>query len=243
MGATFSLRFSSAHCEGDLLLVTSRDNTCLFYRFSLEETGALTFHYRLEDGHFKVQMRLPNGTSFCDGKEHNVTLLRFKRLVSYKIDEGAEKKREEKRIMKIVFGKPDRIILGGREGKKYNGIIYNAKVDIIWAKRVTSVPLVRKYFDKDPAIRSAGVIAVPAEGPVTLQPGKVLHSFSQPTKRKRSSYWLFEVYLIRVLPSEDFKNSLAALSKDPIFNDCHGFAIAGQRMVCNSRRLFSFSLE
>lgn len=173
VGAKFYLRFASSLCEGDVLLVTNRDNPDNFYRFSLESTGALTFHYRLTNA-FKVEMRLANRASFCDGKEHELTVRRHGRYVVY-IGEGkSEQKYDATGITTLNFGKPDRIILGGREGKTFNGIIYNATVDILWAnRRTSSIPLVEKYFRKDVNIQSAGVINIAEECAGNLQPGKL----------------------------------------------------------------------
>ena len=93
-------------------MVTSRD-TDHFYRISLEEENKITFYYRLEDGEFDVQMSLPENKTFCDGLKHSREFKRYGKIVTFKADGGLEYKADETRIRKVIFSKPDRIVLGG----------------------------------------------------------------------------------------------------------------------------------
>ena len=153
-------------------MVTSRD-TDHFYRISLEEENKIAFYYRLEDGEFDVQMSLPENKTFCDGLKHSIEFKRYGKIVTFKADGGLEYKADETRIRKVIFSKPDRIVLGGILNNKFDGCMYSAIVLFYWKQDVRniSVNLIDQYLKGDRKVDSADLFtgACPSTGAGSLK--------------------------------------------------------------------------
>lgn len=186
-GAFFRLEFSSTSCKADLLFVTSRD-TGHFYRISLEEEKKITFFYKLEDGEFDVSISLAGNRTFCDGEKHSIEFRRYGKTVSSKADNNLENNEEETKVRKIIFSKPDKIVLGGISSNKFDGCMYSAIIQFYWKHgiRNISLNLIKQYLKGDSKVISADLFtgACPetrAEGSNVLK-GEVLRAIvSLPT--------------------------------------------------------------
>lgn len=184
------LEFSSTKCNGDLLLITSRDTDDL-YRISFHEQNKATFYYIINGEEFEVPVSLPGNLTFCDGRRHSVEFNRYPKTktVTSKADDGQQKDTKEDRpgMTRIGFSKPDKIELGGLSGNKFDGCIYNAIVLFYSSNIFTniSVNVIERYTKEDPNVRSAYVFlgACPGtelEGKIQSSEAVSFETFFQP---------------------------------------------------------------
>lgn len=162
LGAYLRLEFSSTECNGDLLLVTSKDTDDL-YRISFDEQNKTIFYYRINGEEFEVPVSLPGNQTFCDGRRHSVEFNKYSKTktVTSKADDGQQKDTKEDRpgMTRIGFSKPDKIELGGLSGNKFDGCIYNAIVLFYSSNIFTNISLnvIERYTKEDPNVHSAYV--------------------------------------------------------------------------------------
>ena len=158
IGTILTLEFSTTSCLGDLVLITSRD-TDQFYLVSLEDENRIKFYYKLNDGQFNVELLAPQQKTFCDGQRHKVEFKRYGRSVLCRIDGGQEKKNTEMGIKTAIFSKPDKILLGGSSGKKFDGCIIDAQFIFQWKNESLSVNPITSFLKSDPNIKDNDVFA------------------------------------------------------------------------------------
>ena len=157
-GVHFSLEFSSTNCKADLIHVKSRD-TDHFYRIFLQEDNIITFSNKLEDGEFNISVSLSGKQTFCDGEKHRVEFNRYGAILSSKADGEKEYRHKEPGIRKVIFSKPDKVVIGGISETKFDGCIHKAIVLFYWKRDLKniSINLLAQYLKGDSRVRYADV--------------------------------------------------------------------------------------
>lgn len=156
-GVHFRLQFSSTNCETNLLSVTSRD-TDHFYRIFLQN-NTITLYIKLEDGKFEISVSLSGNKTFCDGVKHSVEFNRYGQNFLSEADGKEHSRYKEPRIRKVIFSKPDKILIGGMSENKFDGCIYSARIHFYWKKgsQNVSVDLLGQYVKGDSRVRFTDV--------------------------------------------------------------------------------------
>lgn len=104
-----------------------------------------------------MSVSLVGNRSFCDGEKHSIEFSRYGRTVTSKADNSLENNEEETRVRKVIFSKPDKIVLGGISNNKFDGCMYSAIILFYWKHdiRNISLNLVEQYLKGDSKVLSA----------------------------------------------------------------------------------------
>lgn len=110
---------------GDIIHITSRD-TEQFFKLSLDSAEKLVFSYRGQGGDGSVDIKPPQGQSFCENR-HTFALSRRGKKLNYTID-GVRGPSQETNRLDGLFSRMEKVIVGLKGDKGFKGCITGAKV-------------------------------------------------------------------------------------------------------------------
>jgi len=133
VGTDIAVGFETKQCSGTIMRMNGVDPRD-YFSVSIETTNRLRFAFsfsypggKLEEDALMIDNDLAEGKSFCNGKKHSFSIERRYDKVIFKVDGGAEIRRDVPKLS-FRFKQPMEVVIGSTGRGRFEGCISGVKV-------------------------------------------------------------------------------------------------------------------